>query len=495
MTMRSVAFMTAALALGSTPVWPQNTTPAPAPAAPAAAPAPIPVQPSLTEEAPVALDEPFDIEATVPEEFTGRSHYYVFKCRSAGVHEMVVRFSPVDATSHSRLIVWVPDAFADGRARYDVYAGEWHFYPVLTAEEHAVAVSTVNEAPGDRYSISLRPDPCPVTDAITASARLAVQRGTAFLLGAKPADLDYSRQHAIESLVLMALLGPKESLPKLDEDYIAWLAAAGHPDEKGTWHDQPVTYFGDNDALYDQSIIALAAAEAVSTGSETARPLAAAAQQYVLAAQLTSRRCQAWGPVNRDELGYGGWRYSGNSTDADISVTGWCMVALMAGDAAGIRDPGLRDSLEDGTAFVRRCFGTTGFAYMPKAESGDVRDAIGALIMLLMGENGDELKFALQVLDHHLYAGSLALTGEAYPFYYAYYATRTDYLRAGRPWDTWRSVTMRQLVRLQKPDGSWAGFGQEENWSNRYATALAVMTLRICLNDVPAYLQHEARGF
>jgi hypothetical protein len=461
-----------------------------------ALPAPARVEASCDDLTPVAIEAPCHIEAVVPEEFTARAHHYVLTSRTAGVHEMVVRFIPVDPASEVRLYVSLPDRHAAGTADYLATAGEFRFYPVLPADGIRITVTASNAAPGDRYTLAFAPDECVVPESLKTAAKTAIDRGSAWLLTQRPADLDYSRQQAIESLVLMALLGGDTPSSTFVRDYITWLAAdRREPSPPGSWDGRPVVYFGSNDNLYDQSIIGLAAAEAVSLGIEEARPLAVAAQQFVLAAQLTERRCASWEPVPTDDTSHGGWRYTGNATDADISVTGWCMASLLAAEVAGVSDPGVRPSLRDGTRFVRRLFGSSGFGYTVESESGDVRNSIGAMVLLLMGEEGPDLNFALEVLDTHLPAGTQTVAGENFALYYAYYATRANFLRGGRPWERWRSIAMRQLTRLQRDDGSWPAFGNEASISDRYNAAMAVMILRICLEDVPAYMQQEMRGF
>jgi hypothetical protein len=99
------------------------------------------------------------------------------------------------------------------------------------------------------------------------------------------------------------------------------------------------------------------------------------------------------------------------------------------------------------------------------------------------------------VLDAHLPAGTQVDDRGAYAFYYWYYGTRINYLRGGEAWDRWRTAMMLQLIRRQHRDGHWEAFDGETSPGHRYATALGAMILRICLEDVPAYLRQEVKGF
>jgi lipopolysaccharide biosynthesis glycosyltransferase len=102
---------------------------------------------------------------------------------------------------------------------------------------------------------------------------------------------------------------------------------------------------------------------------------------------------------------------------------------------------------------------------------------------------------ALTDLDAHLPAGTQVELGHNSPLYYAYYATRANYLRGTKPWETWRTSMLRQLLWRQEADGSWRSVQAEQDLESRFGTALSLMILRMCLNDVPKYLKHEAEGF
>ncbi|HZL72930.1 MAG TPA: hypothetical protein VFC86_10745, partial [Planctomycetota bacterium] len=59
----------------------------------------------------------------------------------------------------------------------------------------------------------------------------------------------------------------------------------------------------------------------------------------------------------------------------------------------------------------------------------------------------------------------------------------------------WRATALRQLLRRQQEDGSWAAFGYESAPGPRWTTAIGLMMLRLCLNEPPKYLRVEAKGF
>ena len=79
--------------------------------------------------------------------------------------------------------------------------------------------------------------------------------------------------------------------------------------------------------------------------------------------------------------------------------------------------------------------------------------------------------------------------------YYWYYATRLNYLRGGFAWEAWRTTMAAQLISIQREDGTFHTYASEGPFAEAYSTALGSMILRMCLNDVPAYLKQEVRGF
>lgn len=61
--------------------------------------------------------------------------------------------------------------------------------------------------------------------------------------------------------------------------------------------------------------------------------------------------CLLQGQNKKEDRSFGGWRYRPASGESDISVTGWCTLALYAGQLAGLNVP--RESVEAAHAFVR----------------------------------------------------------------------------------------------------------------------------------------------
>jgi hypothetical protein len=377
-------------------------------------------------------------------------------------------------------------------------ASDYLFFPVLDRGDYRVQL-TPDEA-GFPYTLQVKRVKAELTDQDRAAAQAAIDRGTQRLLAVTPAKAkDGSFAPAVEGLVIAALAsdrsGKNDSV--IERDYVPWMTAQfrDQPPEV-TWNGHRlfgIQYGGD--AMYCHAMATLGLAEAAPR-VKAARDLAARAAEFLLAAQLTERRPQPWRAMKPGTPYYGGWRYGPASYDADLSVTGWCVVALTACAVADVQPQGMRESFKDAVGFVRHCASPEGFAYTLGDRPGLNRNAMGALVFRLCGESSRAMPPALEQLDRNLFAGTQGQLDQDYPLYYAYYATRLNYLRGGYPWEAWRMAAVRQLLKLQQPDGSWKPYGGEaDRVEDRYSTALGVMILRICLNDVPAYMKQEVRGF
>ena len=245
------------------------------------------------------------------------------------------------------------------------------------------------------------------------------------------------------------------------------------------------------DVLYDHSIAMIALIEAHALGVEGLGPKIRAGLDFICRSQSTGGRpALLKGPVPADARHYGGWRYGPDATDADLSVTGWQIIALISARKAGFDVP--QKPLDDALEFVRRCHDerTGSFTYRPAAQPGPGRAAMGVLSMHLLGAGGGpEVKPAVAYMMNRGPSWGGEYQG-GYPFYYWYYATRAAYLEGGATWDTWHKAVCGMLVRRQNKNGSWNLMGLEKsNAADIYAAALGAMILEFCGGHVPIYMR------
>src|SRR5207237_4785128 len=85
----------------------------------------------------------------------------------------------------------------------------------------------------------------------------------------------------------------------------------------------------------------------------------------------------------------GGWRYTMTAADADISVTGWQLMALRGAANCGASVP--KESLAKGVAYVRRLAANGGgFGYQNGGGANRARTGTGILSLELLGPRTEQ---------------------------------------------------------------------------------------------------------
>ena len=246
--------------------------------------------------------------------------------------------------------------------------------------------------------------------------------------------------------------------------------------------------------MYEHGIATLALIEAmVELNDSSLEPIIKDAIQLIIRAQNSEHKPEILGgPVNADSPHYGGWRYNPDSTDSDISISGWQILALKAGLMAGFTIP--EWSLQKAADFLRACYDENeqAFTYeVGSRETGCVRAGIGALGLQLCGYADDPLiPPALRYMQDNPAVWEYEDPGAGFPFYYWYYATRVMLNARGDDWQVWKSWMCRLLVDNQNEDGSWEG-AQEETNMTIYTTALGALMLELCCGHLPIYMRER----
>lgn len=169
------------------------------------------------------------------------------------------------------------------------------------------------------------------------------------------------------------------------------------------------------------------------------------------------------------------WRYSPESRDADTTVSGAQMVALMAARNAGVPVP--EKNIQDGLRFYFSCqAGDGGIGYVSPQGPNATRTAIGCVVMALAREkNSTAFKSAFQFLKN---AGN----DMQYPAYFRYYASQAFFHASPEAWNTWNHDNIKALRASQTSDGSWEGmFGPAFN------TAGSLLSLALNYRYLPIY--------
>ena len=189
--------------------------------------------------------------------------------------------------------------------------------------------------------------------------------------------------------------------------------------------------------------------------------------------------------VPRDHTSTGGWRYTPSSNDADLSVTGWQLLALRAAQDAGLPVP--KKNIDQAVLYVKRCATPTGdFSYMPGSKTSIALTGTGVLSLQICGDfrSPEALRGGDWLLAHPLeWKG---------PFFYysAYYSSQAMYQLGGKHWEAWRPVIEGVLLQHQREDGSWPAPPNETHEHQAgpaYTTAMAVLSLTVEYRYLPIY--------
>lgn len=172
----------------------------------------------------------------------------------------------------------------------------------------------------------------------------------------------------------------------------------------------------------------------------------------------------------------GAWRYSPQSTDADTTVSGAQLVALMAARNAGLAVP--EEAVDKALRFYLECQLPDGSVGYTGADSGGAaRTAISALVFALAKQKESRgFKGAVRYLKD---AGG---ERDSYFFYYLYYASQAYFHSDQESWKDFNSANIKRLKSAQNSDGSWSG-----SEGTLFATSAALMSLAINYRYLPIY--------
>ena len=336
----------------------------------------------------------------------------------------------------------------------------------------------------------------PAGETISPDLEPAVARGLAYLARQQQPDGSFqNREPAGDPKEPPRFTGPKVALTGLS--LMAYLASGRMPDtgKHGLAVRNAVDYlvkacpaddgyFGkvDGSRMYGHAIATPALAEVYGMEAD-------AAQRRGVHSALTRAvavllRAQA---TQKEEPHRGGWRYEIGSTDSDLSVSGWCILALRAAHNAGIEVP--RESADRAAAFVLNCWrpDAKGFAYQPGGAATLTMTASAVLDLNLLDRG--TTREARQA------AAFLARTPvddkTEYPYYARYYTTQAAFQAGGDVWPTVWNRTQADLLKLQHDqkdaDGSWPPSRTANEPGQTYATAMSVLTLAVPLRLLPTY--------
>lgn len=318
----------------------------------------------------------------------------------------------------------------------------------------------------------------------------SIEAGIKFLLKSqKENGAIYDRGHpaAITALSVMSLaavghlpIHPNEN-GKAMAHAIAYLLLDKNQDEVG--------YLGkDGGRMYGHGIVTLTLAELLGMGmsDEIDKSIR---QKCQLAIKLILRSQK----VPKNQAQQGGWRYSPDSRDADLSVTIWQLMALRSAKNSGLEVPS--SAIIDAVEYLKRSYKSkidnegnpidkvSGFAYQPGGHPEYATTAAGLLAMQVCGEY--ESPFAMGAADWLL--ENIPQTNRKFFFYGTYYYAQAMYQRGEDHAKKARSMVEEILLPMQKGNGAWQGGGSEAGHGEIYCTSMAILALAVKYHYLPIY--------
>ncbi|MBN1419242.1 MAG: prenyltransferase [Planctomycetes bacterium] len=357
-----------------------------------------------------------------------------------------------------------------------------------------VAVAMISASVAAAPAPAPEPSAAPAGDALSLLAETevdrAVERGLAYLAG-KQAREGYwaspghgGRSTGITSLCVMAFLA---------KGYEAGGGTYGEVIDGGLRYvlsnqkqDGMLIATTGHGPMYDHGISTLMLAEILGMA-----PPAQAAEVRDKLAKAIALILKAQTPRGRpkDARSRGGWRYQTQSTDSDISCTGWQLMSLRAAKNCGCDVP--IEAIHEGVGYILICASRDsrgGFGYQAGGGPNVARSGTGIV--------------ALELCDQHrhplaLRAGDYIARERIHPsmefFWYAmYYGSQAMFQLGDTYWEPFRVRMERLLLQIQKPDGSFPeGPGNENAAGKAYATAMACLSLSVGYQLLPIYQRGE----
>lgn len=174
----------------------------------------------------------------------------------------------------------------------------------------------------------------------------------------------------------------------------------------------------------------------------------------------------------------GGWRYSPDARDADTTISGAQVVALLAARNAGLSVPDA--AIWRALQFYEQCQLVDGQIGYTSADGGGsgARNAIAVTVAALARERESRLfRRTFQVMRER---GDQ--DGGGYFFYYLYYAAQAFFHADAVAWREWNARNVARLLETQSADGSWSGAH-----GRVFSTSCALLSLALNYRYLPIY--------
>jgi hypothetical protein len=187
----------------------------------------------------------------------------------------------------------------------------------------------------------------------------------------------------------------------------------------------------------------------------------------------------------------GSWDYGpAKSARADMSVSGWQIMALKSGQMAGLNVPAVTITRVKGFLNTACNTGDDGYGYTPGSGSSPRMSAVGLLCRQYMENWGPSNLSMINGVKKHI----KTTPPDVQDVYYYYYATQVIHHFGGSDWKDWNEKMRENLIRKQDVAkganyGSWSPAGDPWGGSGGrlMITSLNLLTLEVYYRYLPLY--------
>lgn len=196
----------------------------------------------------------------------------------------------------------------------------------------------------------------------------------------------------------------------------------------------------------------------------------------------------------KDGANRGGWRYTPDAMDADLSVSVWQLMALRSAKNDGLDVPS--SAIEQAISYLKRSCtcplsadgkptqAESGFHYTPGgADIQFAMTAAGVLAMQVCGQY--ESPLVTQATEW--LKKNPPQWGTRYVLYGTYYYAQGMHQQGGTTALDAERIVRELLLPKQQDDGSWNPEGEEGAGGKIYATCMAVLSLSVNYHYLPIY--------
>lgn len=198
----------------------------------------------------------------------------------------------------------------------------------------------------------------------------------------------------------------------------------------------------------------------------------------------------------------GGWRYTPDGRDADISVTGWMVMALRAAKNVGCDVPPI--TIEKAVQYIKKCYDPNVGGYRYTRFTPVTVPCTGASILSLelCGKEYHASAESLKAAGYLLRRENILTQTRPHFFYGIYYTAQAMFQIGNDPgkagenqtvnnyWKIYREAFHFLLLKTyaQKPGGFWQSTSADDNAAGpNYCTAMAILALTVEYRYLPIY--------